>query len=87
MKSSSHVERTRDAKGLSRGDERLPLEGAADQVDDVEWEVGEVSEGFMFDLAVLPEGASEVVTGIGDPVEGVGDFGDMNRSVFACHGG
>src|SRR5512135_3206127 len=78
-------ERARDVEGVGRGDEGLALERATDQVDDVDREVGEVSEGLMLDLAVLPEGASEVVAGIGHPLDGVGDFGDMDRARFACH--
>ena len=61
------------------------MERAPDQVDEVDREVGEVSEGFMLDLAVLSKGASEVVTGIGHPLDGVGDFGDMDSSGFARH--
>ena len=53
-------ERACDAEGFDRGDEGLALERAADQVDDVDREVGEVSKGLMLDLAVLSEGASEV---------------------------
>ncbi len=80
-------ERARPVEGVSRGDEGLALERAADPVDDVDREIGAVSEGLMLDLAVLTEGASEVVTDRGYPLEGVRDSGDMDRLVFACHAG
>ncbi len=79
--------RARDAKGVGHGNEGLALERATDEVDDVDRKVREVSEGFMLDLPVLSEGASEVVTGISYSLDGVGDFGDMDSSVFACHAG
>ena len=37
-------------------DEGFSLEGSADQIDDVVWEVRDVAEGFVFDFAVLAEG-------------------------------
>ena len=43
------------------GYEGLPLERAADQVDDGEWQIGEVSQGFMLDLAILSKGATEII--------------------------
>src|SRR5205823_10922369 len=78
-------ERARGPEGIGLGDEGLALGRATDQVDGVEGKVGEVSEGLVLDLAVVSEGASEVVTGIGHPLDGVGDFGDMGSSRFACH--
>ena len=75
------------AEGLGGGDEGLPLEGAADQVDDRDREVGEVSEGLVLDLAVLSEGASEIVAGVGHPLDGVGDFSNVDCSWFAYHTG
>ena len=69
-----------DAEGFGGGDEGLAFEGAADQVDDMEWEVGEVSEGLVLDLAVLPEGAAEVIAGVGHPLDGVGDFVNVDCS-------
>jgi hypothetical protein len=74
-----------DAEGLGGGDEGLPLERAADQVDEMDREVGEVSQGLVLDLAVLAKGAPEIVTGIGHPLDGVGDFGNVDRAGFACH--
>ena len=50
-----------DAEDLRGGDEGLPLERAADQVDDRDGEVGEVAEGLVLDLAVLAEGAAEII--------------------------
>ena len=77
--------RAEDAKGVGGGDEGLPLERAADQVNDRDREVGEVSEGLMLDLAVLSKGASEIVTGVGHPLDGVGDFSNVDCSRFASH--
>jgi hypothetical protein len=77
--------RAEDAKGVGGGDEGLPLERAADQVNDRDREVGEVSEGLVLDLAVLSKGASEIVTGVGYPLDGVGDFGNVYCSWFAFH--
>jgi hypothetical protein len=74
-----------DAKGLGGGDEGFPLERAADQVNDRDWEVGEVSEGLMLDLAALSKGASEVVTGVGHTLDSVGDFGNVNGLWLAYH--
>ena len=67
-------------KSLGGGDEGLPLEGAADQVDDGDGEVGEVAEGLVLDLAVLAVGAAEIVAGVGHPLDGVGDFAQRERS-------
>ena len=62
-----------------------PLEGATDEVDDVGRQVREVAEGLVLDLSVLSEGAAEIVTGVGGPLVGVGDFGDVDCAGFACH--
>src|SRR4051812_36918642 len=80
-------ERTRDREGVGGGDEGFALEAAAEEIDDVGRQVGEVAEGLMLNFPVLTEGASEVVARIGDPLDGVGDFGDMYSSVFASHAG
>ena len=40
-------------------DEGLAFEGSADELDDGVGEMGDVAEGFMFDSAVLAEGATE----------------------------
>lgn len=48
-------------------DEGLALQGAANEVDDVVGEVGDIAEGFVLDLAVIP-GHSAVATQR-DPVE------------------
>ena len=48
--------------GINQG---LTLEGSADEIDDVVWEVGDIAEGFMFDLAVLAKGSAEEVGVIG----------------------
>ena len=48
--------------GINQG---LTLEGSADEIDDVVWEVRDIAEGFMFDLAVLAKGSAEEVGVIG----------------------
>ena len=39
-------------------DQGFAFESSADEIDDVEGEVGDVTEGFMLDLAVLAEGSA-----------------------------
>jgi hypothetical protein len=73
------------AEDLLGGDEGLSLEGATDQVDDRQGEVGEVSQRLVLDLAVLAVGAAEIVAGVGHPFDGVGDFAHVNGSRFAHH--
>src|SRR5208337_5001874 len=67
------------------GYEGLPLERAADQVDHGEWQIGEVSQGFMLDLAILSKGATEIIAGVGDTLDGGGDFVNVNCAWFADH--
>src|SRR5262245_27569382 len=76
---------TKGLEGLGGGDEGLPPEGATDQVDDREWEVREASPGLVLDLSPLSEGTTKVIAGIGDTLDGVGDFSHMDGSWFACH--
>jgi hypothetical protein len=64
--------RAEGAKSLGGGDKGLALEGAADQVDDLGREVGEVCDGLVLDLALLTVGVSEIVAGVGDP-QTIGD--------------
>jgi hypothetical protein len=73
------------AEELGGGDEGLSLEGATDQIDDRDGEVGEVSRRLVFDLAVLAVGAAELVAGVGHPFDGVGDSAHVDGSRFACH--
>ena len=40
--------------------------------------MGEVAEGAVLDLAVLSEGASEIIAGVGDALEGVGHFSNVD---------
>ena len=47
--------------------------------------MGEVAEGLVLDLAVVSVGASEIVAGVGHPLDGVGDFADVDGPWFACH--
>jgi hypothetical protein len=48
-------ERARDSEGLRGGDEGLALERAADQIDDVLGELGEIPEGLMLDSSSTPQ--------------------------------
>src|SRR5208337_2734394 len=61
------------------------FEGAADQVDDMDRQVGEVSEGLVLDLSVQSKRATEVIAGIGHTLDGVGDFSNVDCSWFAYH--
>jgi hypothetical protein len=74
-------------KASEGGDESLALEGATDQVDDMDREIGEVAERLVLDLATLSEGTSQVVAGVSDTFDGVGDFGNMDCSRFPSHEG
>ena len=49
------------AEALGGMDEVLALQGAADEVDGVVGEVGDVAEGLVLDLAVFPVASPEEV--------------------------
>ncbi len=53
-----------DLEGFFGWNERLATECAADEVDDLLGEVGEIADGLMLDLAVLPEASTEEVRGV-----------------------
>ena len=44
------------------GDEGLPLQSQADQLDDLGRQVGDVADGLVLDLAALAEGPTEQVS-------------------------
>jgi hypothetical protein len=50
-----------DEEGVGGGEERLAGQGAADDVDQVGGEVGEIAESFVEDSGADPEGTAEEV--------------------------
>ena len=46
-------------------DQRFAFESSADEIDDVVWEMGDVAEGLVLDLAVLAEGSAQQVGMVG----------------------
>ena len=58
-------QRAGDAEGLGGGDERLALEGAFDELDEVIGKMGEVAEGLMGDGLSLADGPSEQMGDVG----------------------
>jgi len=54
-----------DAKGLTRGDEGLALEGALDDLNNMLGEMGEVAEGLVGDGLSLANGPSEQMSDVG----------------------
>ncbi len=73
-------QRAIDEEGLGGGDEALAGQRAADDIDERVGEVGEVAEGFVFDLAAEAEGAAEQVGGIGFAFIVASSCGYMNCS-------
>ena len=71
-------QRAIDEEGWGGGDEALAGERAADDIDERVGEVGEVAEGFVFDLATEAEGAAEQVGGAGFAFIAASSFGYMN---------
>jgi len=75
-----------DREGLVRGQEALALQVAADQPDELRWQVRDVADGLVSDLAALAVGAAQQV---GDvlaarrPHPAVGD--DVDRASSGCH--
>ena len=39
----------------------------------------------MLDLSILSKGAAEIIAGVGDTLDGVGDFVNVNCAWFAYH--
>jgi hypothetical protein len=54
-----------DVEGVAGGEELLAGEGAADEINEVRGEMGDVAEGFVLDLRADAEGAAEEVGQIG----------------------
>jgi hypothetical protein len=69
-----------DAEGRGGGKKALAGEGAADEIDEVRREVGDVAEGFMLDLGADTEGAAEEVGLIELALVGASCCGHMNRT-------
>src|SRR3972149_7426059 len=57
-------------KSLGYGDVNLTLKGAPDYLDDVRREVGDVTQGLVLDLAILPVGPTQEGSLV-DPISGV----------------
>ena len=91
------VERTEDGGDVAVGvaaqategdlgiDEGLAFEGSADEIDDVVWEVGDVAESFVADLAVLAEGSAEEMGAVGFVFVAAGGGGYVDRAVSGGH--
>ena len=72
-----------DQESLRGGEELLAAEGAADEIDEVGRQVGDVAEGFVLDLGADAEGAAEEVGLVELALVGAGCGGHMN---LACSG-
>jgi hypothetical protein len=70
-------------KGLRSGKELLAGEGAANEVDEVGRQVGDIAEGFVLDLGADAEGAAEEVGLVDLAFVRTGCGGHMN---LACSG-
>ncbi len=67
-----------DEEGLRGGEEGFAGQGAADDVDQGSGQVGEIAEGFMFDLAADAYGAAKQVGGIGTALVVALSYGYVN---------
>ena len=67
-----------DLEGRAGGEEHLAGERAADQIDEVRGEMGDVAEGFVFDLGADAEGAAKKVGLIGLALIDSGCSGHMD---------
>ena len=74
-----------DEEGFRGGDEGFAGEGAADDVDEGSGQVGEIAEGFMFDLLTDAAGAAEQVGGVGFALVVALIYGYMNGAGSRCH--
>ena len=91
------VERTEDGGDVAVGvaaqatkgglgiDEGLAFEGSADEIDDVVWEVGDVAESFVADLAILAEGSAEEMGAVGLVFVAAAGGGYVDRAVSGGH--
>ena len=70
-------------------DERLPRgKSILDDGEQIVRQVGDVGNGLMLDLSVLPKGSAEVRRNVNLAFVGLFDFCDMHRSfVWVAHGG
>lgn len=75
-----------DKEGVGGGDELLAGQGAADDVDQLRWQVGDVAEGFVADLGADAEGAAEQVGLVKLALVGAGSGGHLNRTLPGGHG-
>ena len=66
-------------------DQGLALEGSADRIDDVVWEVRDVAEGFVFDFAVLAEGTAEEMGVVGFVVVAASGGGYVDWAISGRH--
>jgi hypothetical protein len=76
-------------KGLVGRDKGLALESAFDQLDDMRWQIGEIAQGLVLDLASLSIGATQEVRLIGLAADNLGDRGYVawpasNRHISIC---
>ena len=73
-----------DAKRIVCGKERCSPEGAADQLDDVIGEVGDVAEGLVLDFSAFAEGAAQEVRDVYLAPLPIPDGGYMYGAISAC---
>ena len=76
-----------DAEGLPGGDEGLPLEGAADEVDEVFREVREVGQSTMADARAVAVGVPEQMGDVSLASVFAGNRGHVHAERFARHAG
>ena len=66
-------------------DQGFAFESSADEIDDVDGEVGDVAEGFMLDLAVLAEGSAQQMGVVGGVIVVASGCGYMDSASSARH--
>src|SRR4051794_16702107 len=80
-------ERASDGEGVSSGDERFPLEGAFDEIDDVIGQVREIAKSLVSDGVPLADGPSEQMGDVGLSLVDPGRGSHMNGAASCCHTG
>ena len=66
-------------------DQGLALESSADEIDDVVWEMGDVAESFVLDLAVEAEGSAEEMGAVGFSVVAASGGGYVDGAISGGH--
>ncbi len=78
-------QRAGDAEGLGRGHERLALEGAFDDLDEVIGKMGKVAEGLMGDGLSLADGSSKQMGDVGPSLVDPPGRSHMNGAASCWH--